>query len=150
MKQNYFIYNGEKYYAGSVMKVKQWDNISGREVERDATFICSDTERDRIIFRIQNHTHSYPKENFNQIFIRIINKVGDQHNIQYSEQHLTENRKKTFSEELSIDGMLIAWMWYIFIMAATTIFNDRIGIWILTSIVFFGYRSKKLKERGYK
>ena len=34
----------------------------------------------------------------------------------------------------------VAWIWYIVIMAVTVIFKDRIGLWILESIVFFGWK----------
>jgi hypothetical protein len=61
-----------------------------------------------------------------------------------------ENKKHTLTEELSVEGLFIAWIWYIFIMVVAIIFNARIGIWLLASIIFFNYRNKKLKEAGFK
>jgi hypothetical protein len=59
-------------------------------------------------------------------------------------------KQRTLKDELNIDGLLIAWIWYIFIMVIGTIFKGNIAIWIFTSIIFFNYRNKKLREAGYK
>ena len=59
-------------------------------------------------------------------------------------------KKATFKDELNIDGMFIAWLWYVFIMLIATIFKDNIIIWTLTSLIFFHYRKTKLKEAGYQ
>lgn len=43
----------------------------------------------------------------------------------------------------------VGWIWYIAIMLGTVIFKQRIGLWILESVVFFGWKngffSKKKK-----
>ena len=46
--------------------------------------------------------------------------------------------------------MLVAWVWYIFLMCITTVFMHNIIWWVLISCVFFNYRSKKLREAGFK
>ena len=61
-----------------------------------------------------------------------------------------ENNRLTFGKELAVDGMLIAWLWYVVLMAVTLIFNGFYLYWIFISICFFIYRYGKLKEEGYK
>lgn len=51
-------------------------------------------------------------------------------------------------KDRDIDGLFLGWLWYIFLMAISTIFKDAIGLWILISVVFFRWRSKKIKEEG--
>ena len=60
------------------------------------------------------------------------------------------NNNCSFIKELGIDGMLVAWVWYIFLMCITTVFMHNIIWWVLISYVFFNYRSKKLREAGFK
>ena len=82
---------------------------------------------------------------FNDSFVRIYDP-----NARYGNAKIQSQKSHTFSDELNIDGLLIAWIWYVFIMVVGSIFYDRIGIWIITSVIFFSYRNKKLKEAGYK
>lgn len=37
----------------------------------------------------------------------------------------------------------IGFIWYVVIMLIATIFKDRLGIWILTTIVYFSWKSNK-------
>ena len=53
-------------------------------------------------------------------------------------------------DELRIDALCIAWVWYIFIMVIGTIFYDRLMIWGFATFVFGLYRDEKLKEAGLK
>lgn len=56
----------------------------------------------------------------------------------------------TFKDELNVDGMLSAWIWYVFLMITITLFNDRLLGWSMTSLIFTNYRNKKLREAGLK
>lgn len=146
MKRNYFIHNGIKYYSGTTIRVLQHEQYSGRQYEDTATFIEHDVSYNRMIFKIRDLTYNYPYDVFEKIFVDVINGkteiVYDNHTVMY--------KKHTFYDELNVDGLFIAWFWYIFIMAISTIFYGRVGWWILTSVVFFNYRNQKLKEAGYK
>ena len=51
-------------------------------------------------------------------------------------------------KDFQIDGLFLGWMWYIFLMLISVIFNGAIGLWILISIVFFSWRAKKIKREG--
>ena len=144
MKQNYFVYNGRKYNAGEIITVRQFDCILRRLCETSAIFINYDTEQNEYHLKINDRIVSYSEKDFNRIF------CGDVENNTNNSTAMTENKKHTFMDELNIDDLFFAWIWYIVIMAIAVIFYSRIVIWIIASLVFFNYRNKKLKEVGYK
>ena len=145
MKQYYFLCNGHKYDTGTMIRVKQFNYITGKLNEIDAKFISYNLENNKYELEINNATKQYSKNDFDRVFCGIIGENNNKHH----PPQLTQ-KKPTFQEELEIDGLLFAWMWYVFIMAIATIFYDRIGIWIFASVIFFNYRNKKLKEAGCK
>lgn len=132
MKQNYFIVNGTKYYTGTVFIVKH----IGEPAE--ATFICYDTERKRYVYKVKACTCHVDPKGFQRTFISVTDK-------QDHEAHMPITKTK---KDFEIDGLFIGWMWYIFLMAISTIFYDRIGLWIFISVVFFSWRKKKIEEEG--
>ena len=144
MKQNYFVYNNEKYNSGTVIILRVFNCVPRNICNTKATFLYFDTEKNKYIVEIYGNTHEYTEENFYKNFRCIF--VGRNN----ADEKCIEPKTHAMTDELNLDGLLVAWMWYIFIMAIASIFYDRIGIWIFTSIVFFNYRHKKLKEAGYK
>ena len=142
MKQNYVIYNGVKYNSGDTIHILWYTNGYRNKHNYTGVFIDCDEEKDEYRFTVDGQLYCFNKV----CFWRTIRNTPIQ------ETHFVkrEARKATFKEELNIDGLLIAWIWYVFIMGVAIIFNDRIGIWILASIVFFNYRNKKLREAGFK
>ena len=146
MNVNYFVYNNIRYYSGTIVKLKHNNSTAKNFMECNATFMYVNRNLNRIVVKINDCTYQYPYEDFQKRIIGITKYV----NISDATEICPQKRKCTFADEINIDGLLIAWMWYICIMAVATIFYDRIGIWILTSVIFFHYRNKKLKEAGYK
>ena len=132
MYQDYFIVNGEKYYTGTVFLVKDL----GNQVE--ATFICYDTERHHYVYKIKDCRMRSPDKIFWNTFIAVTDKIN-------SAAHPPVTCVK---RDRDISGLFIGWVWYVFLMAISTIFKDAIGLWIFISIVFFNWRSKKIKEEG--
>ena len=98
---------------------------------------------------IDFHTHIYPEKMFYQIFVKIGDIVIDCCD-KANNNVMPNNQKHTFLQEIAIEGLLLAWMWYIFVMVIAFIFNSRIAIWILASVIFFDYRNKKLRKAGLK
>lgn len=132
MMQNYFNVNGEKYYSGSVFIM----NHNGEHIE--ASFICYDTDRSRYIYKINGRRYNVPEQSFKNNFITITNKIDNK----VSAPVIKTKRDR------DINGLPLGWMWYIFLMAISTIFKDAIGLWIFISIVFFSWRAKKIKNEG--
>ena len=50
--------------------------------------------------------------------------------------------------EFDIKGMFLGWAWYIFLMIIATIFRYNFAWWFLISVVFFSWRSDKIKKEG--
>lgn len=145
MRQNYFVHNGRKYYSGTIISLLTISNISYSMYKANAEFLWYDTETKEYNVKICGKEYTYSEERFNNAFVGIYD-----HTEVVVNTCNKDKGKLTFFEELNIDGLFIAWMWYVFIMAVAIIFYDRIYIWIFASIIFFNYRNKKLKEAGYK
>lgn len=147
MKEKYFEYKGMRYKSGTILKIKPTTgraNPSPKMFE-EATFMFYDTDSEKYFIQVGGTTYLLREKGFLDILIRPTHKI----NTDYLEE-VAEEERWTPSRELAIDGMPIAWIWYIFLMGITFIFNGFIFYWTLISIVFFTYRNKKLREEGYK
>ena len=145
MRQNYFVYNGKRYNFGTIVVIKWCSNITHTVINARATFIDYNTESKEYTVEIYGNKYVYTEDKFFKVLCYVVDD-----DVEINKNIRREPKSHTFTDELNIDGLLIAWIWYIFIMAVGVIFYDRIGIWILTSVIFFNYRNKKLKEAGYK
>lgn len=130
--QGYFLVNGQKYFTGTVFLV----NHMGNRIE--ATFICYDLKCSLYVYKIKDCTWRSGDKVFWSKFVSVTNKKN--YNVQMPET-------KTFQDK-DIDGLFVGWIWYVFLMVVSTIFKDRIGLWILFTIVFFCWRKHKIKENG--
>lgn len=130
--QNYFVWNGVKYYTGTVIVI----NDMGKPTE--ASFVCYDKTYSRYIYKIKECMHHVWPKQFEQSFIKVTDKVDKNVHIPVV---------KTLKDS-QIDGLFLGWLWYIFLMVVATIFKGNIGFWILISYVFFSWRAKKIKEEG--
>jgi hypothetical protein len=108
----------------------------GKQVE--AAFICYDTDRKKYIYKVKDCICSVDHKTFQRVFVRATNSRN-------SKVHMPVTKTK---KDFEIDGLFLGWLWYIFLMAISSIFKDAIGLWILISVVFFSCRSKKIKEEG--
>lgn len=142
MKQNYFVHNGRQYNTGELIPFRFFDYRVGRSYDTQVKFLYYDTETKEYFIEVYGKEYNYTENLFYRNMYNVASPRAPAANV--------NNNKHTFSDELNIDGLLIAWIWYVFIMLVSIVFHDRIGIWILASIIFFNYRSKKLKEAGYK
>lgn len=145
MLQHYFVYNGKQYEHGTVIIISSFDVYSRRVCNMKAKFLYYNAESNEYAIEIYGKEYKYNAERFNKDFVRVYEPDIKDMNL-----HNQQKQVHKFSDELNIDSLLIAWVWYIFIMIVGVIFYDRIIIWILTSVLFFSYRNKKLKEAGYK
>lgn len=135
---NYFIADGKKYYTGTVFKTKY---------DGEATFVCLYDLRGTqymnhvyVIYRLASAEGERwtPMELFANEFVCVTGAVD-------SEAQMPRTRHIPDSQ---IPGMALGWMWYIFLMAIATIFKENVGLWILISVVFFGWRHNKIQEEG--
>lgn len=148
MMQNYFIFNGISYYSGTIIKIKA-SNSCVKTTE--AVFLGYETDRHKYVLSYEGNKEVwYPEDFFNDIFIGVTKSCDKQYQNWVDTRIYSHNHSPTFADELNIDGMFIAWIWYVFIMVVAIIFKDRLVIWIFASIIFFNYRNEKLRKAGYK
>lgn len=142
MLQENFTHNGVKYNTGSLISFRIYDYRARGSYITEVKFLYFDTDTQMYFIEVNGKQYSYNKE----LFFRNLQHKPNCGDIGGTNQ----TRQRTFSDELNVDGLLIAWIWYIIIMLIGTIFYARIGIWIAASLIFFNYRNKILKEAGYK
>ena len=147
MKRNYFICDGKYYQSGTVIKVRSPSIVRAGSPETHAVFISYDDSKDIYSFCANGCTYHYNSKQFNNIFISVVQACNTS-TFAVIKPEISCTQK--MENEMNIDALFIAWIWYIFIMLMAIIFNERLFIWIFTSIIFFQYRDKKLKEEGYK
>lgn len=98
---NYFVWNGVKYYTGTVIVVKDM----GRPVE--AAFVCYDKTYNRYVYKIKDWQCSvYPKQ-FEELLVEVTDKRNNKVHMPVV---------KTLKDS-QIEGLFLGWMWYIFLMA---------------------------------
>lgn len=146
MRQDYFTYQGKRYESGNIIVMHIFNVHSRSMCHTKCEFLYYDTTEDVYVVKVYGGEKKYKSDLFFRCFCYNYNEIVAQEHAKYHNQ----NQQLTFSKELNVDGLFIAWMWYVFIMVIAIIFKDCIGIWILASVVFFNYRNKKLKEAGYK
>ena len=146
MHRNYFVYGGQKYYYGTQIVVLKQDHITGRMVEADAKFMYYDTAKEQYAFKIKNCVVVQDKKYFDKIFVGIGDSVIDEAKFKelLSKADLSQFDQKKFVDELKIDGLCLALVWYIFIMIISSLFEARLGLWALSTIVFLIYRHTKI------
>ena len=132
MKRNYFTVNGKKYYTGTVFFIKLY------RYPEEASFICYDEESDKYFFQIGICKWQMNEQQFQQCFVSITDKVDNT-----VKMPVVKKMNDSY-----IDGLFEGWLLYIVTMVVSTIFNGRIGLWILWSYLFFSWRKDKIKEEG--
>ena len=151
-KQYYFIYNGERFETGAILKIKPWHNCIGEAYVEEITFKWYVPESDLYVLE---YTSTYGTKGIgmrgNELRKYLIcptNKMNEY--VVMEHQMRMEINKLTFIKELQVDGLFFAWLWYIVLMGITLIFNGFYFYWAIISLCFFSYRGKKLREEGYR
>ena len=131
---NYISVKGKNYYTGTIFKI----NFCGKIQE--AAFVCSMPDLNTMRFKLLSDKKFWfiNANDFRNRIVEITDNVDPT-----VRMPVTKTMKDT-----EIDGLFIGWLWYIFLMAISTIFYARIGLWIFISWVFFDWRAKKIKEEG--
>ena len=129
---NYFECNGKKYYTGTVLIVHNFKPV------QEAVFICYDIQREMYTYQIGRCKCHMKEDDFRNSIIQITDRVD-------GSVHIPEIQTR---KDCHINGLMYGWVWYIFVMVISTMFYDRIMMWAIWSVVFFTWRSSKIKEEG--
>lgn len=150
MKNEYFEYSGKKYPAGTKFKmVRDYGIMAGTEegigifkgysTTEKHYVVEYDDDKEKYWGKNTGYLTTYTQEELQRKIIEIL--PGNY----YVE---LETRKK-YPKESEIFEIVAGWCLYIFIMLGTTIFNDRVGMWIAETVFFFWWRHNKLEEYSY-
>lgn len=147
MKQYYFNYHGVAIKSGTIIKIKPTKGgYKNSQYYEEATFQWYMPDKQLYSIDVNGCNYILSEKHFYNILIEITNIFDPS----CTKKINKNNNNCSFIKELGIDGMLVAWVWYIFLMCITTVFMHNIIWWVLISYVFFNYRSKKLREAGFK
>lgn len=140
MRQGYFVYNGKRYESGTKFL------FSGGDI---GTFLWRDDESGYISYIFT------PKPNYYNMFPKPVNVMRKSKDFWSAFKGVTGEVDDTVKPPVlkqrpdsQIDGLLIGWLWYIVLMAVSTIFYDRIGLWALWTFLFFSWRHSKIEKEG--
>ena len=142
---DYFEFKGVKYGIGTIVKVPttrdlRW--IPKEELAKEAkfvgqsTFVFVPTTRFVVLYEGLGHfSGEYEK------YIEIINPVY------YQEPKPSKSPNIFFRTNSGTwdahNEVCIGFIWYITAMLITVIFKERIGLWILETIVYLAWKAKK-------
>lgn len=129
---NYFVWNGVKYYTGTVIII----NDMGKQVE--APFVCFDKTYNYYVYKVGDGQHMMRPAQFEKAIVKVTDKRD-------AKVHMPVVKTLKDSE---IDGLFLGWVWYIFLMAVSTIFKYNFLWWALISFGFFTMRADKIKKEG--
>lgn len=132
LARKYMKYKGEYYDVGTICKIK------GRNGPKLVRFMGWHFNNNRWNFELVDKNDyglydSYDCAGVMAYCLEIVKPVRPNLTLVASTQ--VDNRNKPPSWDVEV-----AWIWYIAIMLVTVIFKDRIGLWILESVMFFGWK----------
>lgn len=135
MKQDYFIFNGEKYYTGTVFIINHFNN---RPVK--AAFIYYDTDYENYKYKILDcdDTWIVNKKQFNKWIVNVTDETDTS----------VRMPQTKYLKDSQVSGMPLGWLWYIVLMLFGVIVKGQIIWWTFVSVVFFSWRRAKMKKEG--
>lgn len=142
LAKKYMKYQGRYYDVGTICKIK------GRNGPKLVRFMGWHFNNNRWNFELVDKNDyglydSYDRAGVGVYCLEIVEPVYP--NLTTSASATTYNRDKPPSWDVEV-----AWIWYIVIMLVTVIFKERIGLWILESIIFFSWKEGIFKGGNKK
>lgn len=144
MVQKYFEYNGKQYPTGTVVML--YKNSNKKEKQK-YIFVSYDPQYNVFHFKSTEfnkkfgtypHFMMYRNNFYNWGLAEITNEVDMS----------LGGAKIVTVNDANCGGLLYGWIWYIFLMVISTIFVDRVMMWIIWSVIFFAYRSSVREKEG--
>ena len=137
---DFFMYNGENYFSGTIIKVNYFRGT--RLTQGEVAFVCIDGNSGNYYvkhihdgYRLQGMTF----EAFRSSIIEVTDRKDPR-------VHCPVRKRRS---EFDIPGMLGGWAWYVALMLLFSIFKDRWVLYFFTTLYFFAWRRKKINEEGY-
>lgn len=142
-KLNYFEFKGQRYPVGAVVKINEKEmksvgadyphvTILNHYVNANGTHTCLISRSYNDWGVIKSCEIEMFFNNFEDVVEEVVLLPTKQHGNKY--------------KDTEVDAMLYGWIYYILVMLIATIFNGRIFIWIVASIIFWTWRKRKLND----
>ncbi len=131
--KKYFEYKGHRYYEGTIA---EFDNTGypqakyGKYSGVDDLFIAMISPTECFC----NNRRLFSANEDNRKIIRFVKMVNNPYNIEMIKAY----------NDTDSDDMFYAWVIYIIAMIFSALTYDRIGWWIIITIIFYNYRKNKL------
>ena len=139
MNNNYFYFNKKKYYAGTIVKIKE---ESQQYVGFLSTlqFINCDVENDLYNFvSLHDKWKRY-----------VLTKKQLESYIEYVTKSYVDTMQYNQTNKIDpkyIDGIVSAWIWYILIMVFALFLKgivNTVVLWLISTVVFLNWRHNKI------
>ena len=143
-RELYFVYNGKRYECGTVIICRH----KSSNITYEVVFLCYNDEFNTFTYQGKNGgpLYSIDGKNFYDNFVGVKDEVCESIRDKFLQSIESSDKKNTLKEELMNDNILIAWIWYIFIMCIAIIFHWRVVIWLAATYIFIDYRNKELRK----
>ena len=136
MNQNYFEVNGKKYYSGTIFLIRD----HGEQTE--ATFICHIIESNRYVYKFKDkYGKQYTAFVPSNVFFNTIISITDK-----TDNNVSGPVTKKLKDR-DINGLFLGWLWYIFLMAISTIFRMQLDCGFLFQLYSLNGDQRKSKRK---
>lgn len=141
-KINYFYYQGRRIFKGTILKIKPTQSKYG--IVEEGTFISwmPDNNMYCICIDTDGSTRTFRKNEFFNLLLDVTEKQDNRFIINVNNISLPQ---KTIRDKLQDDALLLAWIWYLFLMFILLFINGGIIVQLIITFIFFDYRSDKLQ-----
>lgn len=142
---NYFTFQGQNYYVGSMVKLKAISKsfeeiLLNNDYVKIIAHIIIDDKKDMYIISFRDKWGKQCEWRIHEPAENFIDHVQVSNN--------TTPPKPQYYKDTEISDMFYGWVVYIAVMLVGSIFKGNIVIWLLASIIFFKWRKDKL-FKGY-
>lgn len=126
VKFTWFKHNGKIYNSGTKLIFNGMCFVNGSMIFLNNKIVTFEYEKQYIsYFKYNNIIYSCPCNEFSKKIVKILSNAKIANNT---------NKKPTF---YWTDEKVSKTLWYIIIMAISIIFNDRIIIWIIATVIWY-------------
>ena len=138
-----FTYNGEKYYLNTIVKLSDdakrflgAESLYSQVIQHEITNV--NKERWGYVVRKQSNKiwHVFTTVPPDQLIEEIVTPAAEK----------KEPKQQEYFKDNQVPEVIQMWVYYILAMCVSIIFNDRIMLWVIFSVLFFAYREEKLKK----
>ena len=111
---------------------------NGLKKQVEASFVCYDKTYNYYVYKVGDGQHMMRPSQFEKALVTVTDKRD-------TKVHMPVVKTLKDSE---IEDLFLGWVWYIFLMAVSTIFKCNFLWWALISFGFFAMRADKIKKEG--